>query len=194
MRDLIGRTLGHYRVVEKIGEGGMGVVYRAEDTSLKRHVAIKVLSPELAGSQERLERFRREAETLAALDHPNIVHIYSVEEADGLPFLTMQLVEGKRLSELIPKAGMQLERIIEIAIPLAEALAAAHRACEAASTGKAITSNPTSHGTPYRGGTNRRHPALYVPRAVRRQEPRSALGHLLPRCDPLRNGDRRSAL
>jgi len=126
MRDLIGRTLGHYRVVEKIGEGGMGVVYRAEDTSLKRHVAIKVLSPELAGSQERLERFRREAETLAALDHPNIVHIYSVEEADGLPFLTMQLVEGKRLSELIPKAGMQLERIIEIAIPLAEALAAAH--------------------------------------------------------------------
>jgi non-specific serine/threonine protein kinase len=104
----------------------MGEVYLAEDTTLKRQVALKVLPPELAASQERLERFQREAETLAALDHPNIVTIHSVEEAEGVHFLTMQLVEGKRLSDLIPKGGMALGRIFEVAIPLADALAAAH--------------------------------------------------------------------
>ena len=123
---VVGQTLGHYKILEKLGAGGMGEVYLAEDTTLKRQVALKVLPPELAASQERLERFQREAETLAALDHPNIVHIYSVEEVDGVRFLTMQLVEGKRLSELISKSGMPLERIFEIAIPLADALAAAH--------------------------------------------------------------------
>ena len=123
---MVGQTLGHYKILDKLGAGGMGEVYRAEDTTLKRQVALKVLPSELAASQERLERFQREAETLAALDHPNIVHIYTVEEAEGVRFLTMQLVEGKPLSGLIPKAGMPLERIFEIAIPLADALAAAH--------------------------------------------------------------------
>jgi serine/threonine protein kinase len=117
----------------------MGEVYLAEDTTLKRQVALKVLPAELAASQERLERFQREAETLAALDHPNIVTIYTVEAAglragrpttedstETIRFLTMQLVEGKRLSDLISKGGMPLERIFEIAIPLADALAAAH--------------------------------------------------------------------
>jgi serine/threonine protein kinase len=78
---------------------------------------LKVLPPELAASRERLDRFQREAETLAALDHPNIVTIYSVEEANGVHFLTMQLVEGERLSDLIPRGGMRLARIFEIAIP-----------------------------------------------------------------------------
>ncbi|TNF84940.1 MAG: hypothetical protein EP299_00100, partial [Acidobacteria bacterium] len=123
---MVGQTLSHYRIVEKLGAGGMGEVYLAEDTTLKRQVALKVLPQELAASKERLDRFQREAETLAALDHPNIVTIHSVEEVDGVRFLTMQLVEGKRLSELIPKSGMPLERIFEIAIPLADALAAAH--------------------------------------------------------------------
>jgi serine/threonine protein kinase len=123
---VVGQNLGHYRIVDKLGAGGMGEVYLAEDSTLKRQVALKVLPPDLAASQERLERFQREAETLAALDHPNIVHIYSVEEVNGVRFLTMQLVKGKRLSELIPKSGMRLERIFEIAIPLADALAAAH--------------------------------------------------------------------
>jgi serine/threonine protein kinase len=123
---VVGQTLSHYKILDKLGAGGMGEVYLAEDTTLKRQVALKVLPPNLAASQDRLDRFQREAETLAALDHPNIVHIYTVEEAEGVRFLTMQLVEGKRLSDLIPKSGMPLERIFEIAIPLADALAAAH--------------------------------------------------------------------
>jgi non-specific serine/threonine protein kinase len=123
---LIGRTLSHFRITAKIGEGGMGEVYRAEDTKLGRDVALKVLPAELAGSQERLERFQREARTLAALDHPNIVTIHSVEEAEGVHFLTMQLVDGKPLSEVIPEGGMPVEQILEVATPLADALAAAH--------------------------------------------------------------------
>jgi serine/threonine-protein kinase len=123
---MIRQTLGHYKILEKLGEGGMGEVYRAEDSTLKRQVALKVLPPDLAASQERLERFQREAESLAALNHPNIVMIHTVEEAEGTRFLTMELVEGKQLSTLIPKGGMPLERIFEIAVPLADALAAAH--------------------------------------------------------------------
>ena len=120
------RTIAHYKILEKLGAGGMGEVYRAEDTTLKRHVALKVLPPDLAEDQERLERFQREAESLAALNHPNIVMIHTVEEAEGVRFLTMELVEGKQLSALIPKGGMLLNRIFDIAIPLADALAAAH--------------------------------------------------------------------
>jgi len=123
---VVGKTLSHYRILEKLGEGGMGEVFRAEDTTLKRQVALKVLHSDLASSQERLQRFQREAETVAALDHPNIVHIYTVEEADGIRFLTMQLVEGKQLSELIPGGGMSLGRIFDNAIPLTTGLAAAH--------------------------------------------------------------------
>jgi serine/threonine protein kinase len=123
---LIGRSLSHFKIIAKLGEGGMGEVYRAEDTKLKREVALKVLPSELAGSQERLQRFQREAETLAGLDHPNIVTIYSVEQAEGVHFLTMQLVEGKPLSELIPADGLPIQQISEIARPLTEALGAAH--------------------------------------------------------------------
>ena len=123
---MIGSTLSHFKITGKLGEGGMGEVYRAEDTSLDREVALKVLPAELASDPERLARFEREAKTLAALDHPNIVTIYTVEEAEGVRFLTMQLVDGRQLSELIPRGGMSVERLFELAIPLAEALAAAH--------------------------------------------------------------------
>ena len=123
---MIGRKLAHYKITAKLGDGGMGEVYRAEDTRLEREVAIKVLPGDLAGSQERLERFQREAHTLASLDHPNIVHIYSVEAAEGIHFLTMQLVRGRPLSKLIPDGGLTLERFFELAIPLADALRAAH--------------------------------------------------------------------
>ena len=123
---MIGQTLGHYKILEKLGEGGMGEVFRAEDTTLDREVALKVLPAELSDDADRLARFEREAKTLAALDHPNIVTIHTVEESEGTRFLTMQLVEGRQLSELIPSGGMPLERIFDIAIPLADALATAH--------------------------------------------------------------------
>jgi serine/threonine protein kinase len=123
---VVGKTLSHYRVLEKLGEGGMGEVYRAEDTTLKRQVALKVLRTDLASSEERLRRFQNEAETLASLDHPNIVHIYAIEEDDGVRFLTMQLVVGKQLWELIPSGGMVIGDFLAVAVPMAEGLAAAH--------------------------------------------------------------------
>ncbi len=132
---MIGQVIGHYRILEKLGAGGMGEVYRAEDLTLKRHVALKVLPPDVSDSPEKLERFRREAETLAALDHPNIVTLFSVEQAQPettsqeetptVHFLTMQLVEGKPLSELIPREGLSIERALQIGISLTEALRAA---------------------------------------------------------------------
>jgi len=121
-----GQTLSHYRLVEPIGAGGMGEVYRATDTKLGRDVALKVLPAEMAASPERLERFRREARAVAALNHPHIVTLHSVEEADGVHFLTMELVEGQPLDRLIPESGLPVGRILEIATALAEALAAAH--------------------------------------------------------------------
>ncbi len=133
---MIGQTLSHYRIIEKIGAGGMGEVYIAEDTKLSRKVALKVLPPEMAENAERRARFEREAKAVAALDHPNIVTIYSVEEAEGVHFYTMQLVKGKTLTELIPKKaafakasasqGLPLSKFFEIAIPLADAVSAAH--------------------------------------------------------------------
>jgi TolB-like protein len=123
---LIGRTLAHYRISAAIGAGGMGEVYRATDTKLGREVALKLLPAELAASPERLERFRREAKALAALDHPGIVTVFSVEEAEGVHFFTMQLVEGRSLDRVIPQGGMPLERLLTIATALADALAAAH--------------------------------------------------------------------
>lgn len=104
----------------------MGVVFKAFDESLGRHVALKTLPPELAGDAERLRRFQREARAVAALNHPNIVTIHSVEEAEGIHFLTMELVEGRTLDDLIPRSGMALPAFFEVAVPLAEALGAAH--------------------------------------------------------------------
>ena len=105
---MIGTTLAHYKILEKIGSGGMGDVYLAEDTKLDRKVALKVLPPEMAESEQRRSRFKREAKALAALDHPNIVQVFSVEEAEGTPFITMQLVQGKTLTELLPSGQGKL--------------------------------------------------------------------------------------
>jgi Tol biopolymer transport system component len=123
---VIGQTLGHYRVLGKLGAGGMGEVYAAEDTKLQRRVALKVLPSEMAADPERLQRFQREARAIAALNHPNVVTIYSVEEAGGIQFLTMELVEGKTLGELIPAGGLPLEALLRLAVPLSDAVAAAH--------------------------------------------------------------------
>src|SRR5678810_311908 len=121
-----GTRLGPYEIIAPLGAGGMGEVYRARDTRLGRDVAIKVLPAAVASSPERLARFEREAKTVAALNHPNIVVLHSVEEAGGTRFLTMELVEGETLDTLITPGGLALERVLEIAVPLADALTAAH--------------------------------------------------------------------
>jgi serine/threonine protein kinase/tetratricopeptide (TPR) repeat protein len=123
---MIGKTLNHYKILDQLGAGGMGEVYLAEDLKLERKVALKVLPEEFAGDADRLGRFRREAKALAAINHPSIVTIFSVEEAEDIHFLTMELVEGKTLAELVPAGGLSREKFLDLAIPIAEAVAAAH--------------------------------------------------------------------
>jgi serine/threonine protein kinase/tetratricopeptide (TPR) repeat protein len=123
---LLGKTLLHYRISAALGAGGMGEVYLARDTKLGRDVAIKILPPQLSADPDRLERFRREASIVAALNHPNIVTIYSVEEADGLNFFTMEHVDGRILSDLVPDDGLPMAEFQRYAMPLVDALNAAH--------------------------------------------------------------------
>ncbi len=125
-RRLDRERLGAYRIVGHVGSGGMGQVYMGEDPRLGRRVAIKILPPETAEQPQLLARFEREARALAALNHPNIVTIHSVEEDDGIPFLTMELVEGKTLDQVVPQGGLPTEELLDIAVDLAGALAAAH--------------------------------------------------------------------
>jgi serine/threonine protein kinase/tetratricopeptide (TPR) repeat protein len=121
-----GRTIAHYRIERLIGQGGMGTVFLAEDTRLHRKVALKVLPAEMAANADRLARFRREAQAVAALNHPHIVTIHSVEEAEGTHFLTMELVEGTNLEGALRAEGLSLTKVFDVAIALADALAAAH--------------------------------------------------------------------
>jgi len=121
-----GTRLAHYEILAMLGEGGMGQVYRARDTKLQRDVALKVLPPDMATDADRRQRFEREARAVAALNHPNIVTIHSVDEADGRLFLTMEMVSGQPLSEIIGRDGLPLERLLKIAVPLADAVSAAH--------------------------------------------------------------------
>jgi len=123
---LVGLTLAHYRINAAIGAGGMGEVYRATDTKLGREVALKVLPQSVADDPERLARFQREARAVAALNHPNVVTLYSVEESAGIHFLTMELIEGESLDRLISATGLSAEQNMEIGSCIAEALAAAH--------------------------------------------------------------------
>ena len=121
-----GAKLGPYKILSALGVGGMGEVYRATDTKLGRDVALKVLPAEMVCNSERLARFQREARAVASLNHPPIVTLYSVEESDGVPFLTMEYVPGESLDRRIPPGGLQVSQMIEIARALAEALVAAH--------------------------------------------------------------------
>lgn len=107
---IVGRTLSHYKILAKIGAGGMGEVFLAEDCELHRKVALKILPVVLASDPNLCDRFEREAKAVAALNHPNIVTIYSIDQADGIRFLTMELVEGKSLDQMIPEAGLALDQ------------------------------------------------------------------------------------
>ena len=123
---MVGQTLSHYRIIEKIGEGGMGEVYRAKDTSLKREVAIKVLPDRFTEDPQRLARFEREAQLLASLNHPNIAAIHELEEADGVRFLSLELVEGETLAEKVAKGPLPVEEALEVCRQIAEGVEAAH--------------------------------------------------------------------
>ena len=124
---LVGRQIGVYRITSLLGAGGMGEVYRAYDTKLNREVALKVLPDLFAAAPERLKRFQREAQALAALNHPSIAHIHGFEEADGVPALVMELVDGDELGELMAHGPMPLQDVLPIARQIAEALEEAHQ-------------------------------------------------------------------
>ncbi len=126
--DLTGHTLSHYRILEKIGEGGMGVVYRAEDARLKRSVAIKLLPSDRVSDPERKRRFVKEARAASALNHPNIVTIHDIDQTEGIDFIAMEYVPGQTLDRQIPEKGMPIRRVLEIGIQIADAMAAAHSA------------------------------------------------------------------
>ena len=124
---MIGKTVAHCRIVEKLGEGGMGAVYLADDTQLDRKVALKFLPPHLTNDPAALSRFEREAKSAAALHHPHIVTIYEIGEQEGHRFIAMAYIGGDRFSDLIERKDMSVDRALEIAVQVCDGLDEAHR-------------------------------------------------------------------
>ena len=126
MFTVIGRTLSHYKIQEELSRGGMGVVYRALDTKLDRDVALKVLPPELVADEVRLRRFVQEAKAAASIHHPHIATIHEIDDADGVYFIAMELIDGEKLSDVVARGPVPVSRVLELAMEMAEGLSKAH--------------------------------------------------------------------